>query len=69
MIGSIRNENTDPLLSPAQTTPVDGSSVRERADPAVLLLPPLMPLPVDMLYTFIWPLLLPVYWEYETCHY
>ena len=58
---SIRNENIDPLLSLAQTTPPEDSSASDRTEPAVLLLPPLTALPVDTLNTFNWPLLLPVW--------
>ena len=49
---SIRNENIDPLLSLAQTTPPEDSSASDRTEPAVLLLPPLTALPVDTLNTF-----------------
>ena len=49
---SIRNENIDPLLSLAQTTPPEDSSASDRTEPAVLLLPPLTALPVDTLKTF-----------------
>ena len=43
--GSMKNENTDPLLSAAQTPPPERSSDIDSTAPAVLLLPPLMALP------------------------
>ena len=54
-------ENIDPLLSAAHNTAPDGSRARDSTAPAVLLLPPLGIFPVDALYTFTCPLLLPAW--------